>query len=64
MARTKKNEVAEQAQVAEMGVAEVFNLGGTGTTTSTGRGINGAIELYSSAQSAARRLIDGGMDTV
>ena len=64
MARTKKNEVAEQAQVAEMGVAEVFNLGGNGTTTSTGRGINGAIELNSYAQSEARRLIDVAMDKV
>lgn len=70
MARTKKNEVAEQAQVAveapvaEMGVAEVFNLGGNTTTTSTGRGINGAIELNNYAQSEARRLIDAAMDKV
>ncbi len=70
MARTKKNEVAEQAQVAveapvaEMGVAEVFNLGGNATTTSTGRGINGAIELNNYAQSEARRLIDAAMDKV
>lgn len=69
MARTKKNEVAKQAQVAveapvaEMGVAEVFNLGGN-TTTSTGRGINGAIELNNYAQSEARRLIDAAMDKV
>ena len=69
MARTKKNEVAEQAQVAveapvaEMGVAEVFNLGGN-TTTSTGRGINGAIELNNYAQSEARRLIDEAMAKV
>ena len=61
MARTKKNEVAEQA--VEMGVAEVFNLGGN-TTTSTGRGINGAIELNNYAQSEARRLIDAAMDKV
>lgn len=71
MARTKKNEVAEQkaqvaveAPVAEMGVAEVFNLGGNATTTSTGRGINGAIELNNYAQSEARRLIDAAMDKV
>lgn len=61
MARTKKNEVAEQA--VEMNVAEVFNLGGN-TTTSTGRGINGAIELNNYAQSEARRLIDAAMDKV
>lgn len=67
--RTNKQEVAEQAveleaQVAEMGVAEVFNLGGNATTTSTGRGINGAIELNTYAQGEARRLIDAAMDKV
>lgn len=68
--RTNKQEVAEQAKVAvetpvaEMGVAEVFNLGGNATTTSTGRGINGAIELNNYAQSEARRLIDAAMDKV